>query len=78
MTKYDVRIEPMPDNPVREERGLGRRSGFYRLEIWERDSTGNFQFKLVAKENFTFEEAQTVKAEMINSLNARPPAVTGN
>lgn len=76
MTRYDVKIEPMPDNPVIEEPGLGRRSGFYQLEIWERNFAGNFQFKLVAKESLTFEEAQTAGAEMLNTLNARPPAVT--
>jgi hypothetical protein len=76
MTKYDVRIEPMPDNPVREEYGLGRRSGLYRLEIWVRVSANSFDFKSIAKENLTFEEAQTGQFELLNSLNAIPQGVT--
>ena len=78
MTKYDVRLEPMADNPVIEERGLGRKSGLFRLELWERVITSpkNFEFVRVLIESLSYEDAQQQQFELLNSLNATPPAVS--
>jgi hypothetical protein len=75
MTRYDVRIEPMPDNPVREERGLGRRSGLYLLELWERDTKYPEQFSFVRtlEEGLPFSEAQQKRAESLNTFNGTEP-----
>jgi len=73
MTKYDVRIEPMPDNPV--ERGLGKRSGLYRLELWERDirSPTHFNFVRILEEDLSFNEAQKKHIELLNRFNGVEP-----
>jgi hypothetical protein len=75
MTRYDVKIEPMPDNPVNEETGLGRRGGLYMLELWEREVTSpnDFNFVRILKEDLLYDEAQKMKIEMVNRFNGSEP-----
>jgi hypothetical protein len=75
MNRYDVRIEPMPDNPVREERRLGQQSGLYRLELWERiiTSPNSFEFVRFLEEDLLFPEAQKKQVELVNRLNGSEP-----
>jgi hypothetical protein len=73
MNMFEVHIEPMEDNPVDEERGLGRNTGLYRLEIWERDPiTLEFRFKQHADRDLTYDEAKIRQAQRLNGLNQRP------
>jgi hypothetical protein len=78
MTKYDVKMEPMPDNPVKEQSGLGHQTGFYLLELWERDVTspGHFIFVRILEENLPFNEAQKKHIELLNRFNGiEPPPI---
>jgi hypothetical protein len=58
--KREVRIEPMPDNPVRDEIGLGHRTGLYQVEIWD----GNEW--ITAKDNLPYDEAKQLQFELLN------------
>jgi hypothetical protein len=75
MTRYDVRMKAMADNPVNEEPFLGRRTGLYLLELWERDVTSskNFNFVRTLAEDMPFAEAQKKHVELLNRFNGTEP-----